>query len=59
MNNLLFWLLSSIGDSNLVRIGANTNIQDNTVIGEALEPLNEDHDGSTIVGHWVTVGSPS
>jgi gamma-carbonic anhydrase len=40
----------------LIRIGSWTNIQDRTVITEAFQPLHEDHDGSTIVGHWVTVG---
>jgi len=44
------------GDRELVRIGSTTNIQDKTIITEALEPLNSDHDGSTIVGHNVTVG---
>eukprot|EP01118_Nematostelium_gracile_P007161 TRINITY_DN2317_c0_g1_i1.p1 TRINITY_DN2317_c0_g1~~TRINITY_DN2317_c0_g1_i1.p1 ORF type:complete len:205 (-),score=45.60 TRINITY_DN2317_c0_g1_i1:24-638(-) len=44
------------GDVNLVRIGAWTNIQDNCTISEAPGPLHEDHDGSTIVGHFVTVG---
>jgi len=44
------------GDTKLVRIGSCTNIQDNTVITEALKPLNSDHDGSTIIGHLVTVG---
>eukprot|EP00008_Paramoeba_atlantica_P005218 CAMPEP_0201487224 /NCGR_PEP_ID=MMETSP0151_2-20130828/11611_1 /ASSEMBLY_ACC=CAM_ASM_000257 /TAXON_ID=200890 /ORGANISM="Paramoeba atlantica, Strain 621/1 / CCAP 1560/9" /LENGTH=300 /DNA_ID=CAMNT_0047872209 /DNA_START=54 /DNA_END=956 /DNA_ORIENTATION=+ len=44
------------GDCNLVRIGAYTNVQDGTVIDEAFEPLNSDHDGSTIIGHYVTIG---
>jgi len=43
-------------DKNLIRIGAGTNVQDGTVITEADEELNEDHDGSTIIGHWVTIG---
>eukprot|EP01090_Pellita_catalonica_P008566 TRINITY_DN1951_c0_g1_i2.p1 TRINITY_DN1951_c0_g1~~TRINITY_DN1951_c0_g1_i2.p1 ORF type:complete len:225 (-),score=16.85 TRINITY_DN1951_c0_g1_i2:37-660(-) len=43
-------------NTRLVRIGACTNIQDDTVITEADRELNEDHDGSTIVGHMVTVG---
>lgn len=43
-------------DVNLVRIGAYANIQDNTTIHEALAPLSLDHDGSTIVGHFSTVG---
>lgn len=44
------------GDSNLVRIGSCTSIQDGTVIREALGPLDVWHDGSTIVGHNVTIG---
>ncbi len=28
------------------------------MITEADEELTEDHDGSTIVGHWVTIGKP-
>jgi len=43
-------------DTKLIRIGAGTNVQDGTVITEADEELTEDHDGSTIVGHWVTIG---
>jgi carbonic anhydrase/acetyltransferase-like protein (isoleucine patch superfamily) len=45
-----------LGDNKLIRIGAYTNIQDGTVVAEAFESLNEDHDGSTIIGHYVTVG---
>jgi len=44
------------GDVNMVRIGFSTNIQDNTVISEAFEPLHSDHDGSTIIGHHCTIG---
>jgi len=44
------------GDVNAIKIGAYTNIQDGTVIQEALGPLDEDHDGSTIIGHLVTIG---
>lgn len=44
------------GDVNLVRIGAYSNIQDDSVVEEALQPLGPDHDGSTIIGHYVTVG---
>jgi carbonic anhydrase/acetyltransferase-like protein (isoleucine patch superfamily) len=43
-------------DVNLIRIGAYTNVQDNTSILEALKPLSPDHDGSTIIGHNVTIG---
>jgi len=44
------------GDIELVRIGCYANIQEGTVITESLKPLAPDHDGSTIVGHFVTVG---
>mmetsp|Transcript_3786 Transcript_3786/g.5286 ORF Transcript_3786/g.5286 Transcript_3786/m.5286 type:complete len:247 (-) Transcript_3786:46-786(-) len=44
------------GDLHGVRIGAFTNIQDGTQIHEALEPLSAEHDGSTIIGHHVTIG---
>ena len=61
--NVEVWARSSIwygvtirGDTKLVRIGDTTNIQDNTTITEALGPLHADHDGSTIIGHNVTVG---
>jgi len=40
----------------LVRIGPHANVQDGTVISEAFGPLSPDHDGSTIIGHYVTVG---
>merc|ERR1711974_473432 len=36
--------------------GANSNVQDRTVITESIKPLSSDHDGSTIVGHFVTIG---
>jgi len=61
--NVEVWDYSSVwygcvikADVNLVRIGAFSNIQDNTTIYEALGPLSEVHDGSTVVGHHVTVG---
>jgi len=44
------------GDVNLVRIGAFVNVQDNTTIHEALAPLSLEHDGSTIIGHYTTIG---
>jgi len=44
------------GDSNLVRIGIRTNIQDGTVITPSPVALDLTHDGSTIIGHRVTVG---
>jgi len=44
------------GDRHLVRVGFFSNVQENTVIEEAHEQLAPDHDGSTIVGHFVTVG---
>jgi len=43
-------------ETNSIRVGGYTNIQDGTVIHEALAPLDANHDGSTIVGHFVTVG---
>eukprot|EP01128_Nolandella_sp_AFSM9_P012855 TRINITY_DN9695_c0_g1_i1.p1 TRINITY_DN9695_c0_g1~~TRINITY_DN9695_c0_g1_i1.p1 ORF type:complete len:265 (+),score=54.08 TRINITY_DN9695_c0_g1_i1:902-1696(+) len=43
-------------DTKLVRIGYGTNIQDHTVIHEAYGELSSNHDGSTVVGHHVTVG---
>jgi len=43
-------------DVRLIRIGGFATIQDGTVIHEALKPLGPDHDGSTIVGHYSTVG---
>jgi len=61
--NVELWDNSSIwygcivkADVNLIRIGVFTNIQDNTVISEAKEPLSDLHDGSTIIGHHVTIG---
>jgi len=45
-----------IADRVLVRVGAGTNIQDSTVITESTKELNYDHDGSTIIGNWVTIG---
>lgn len=44
------------GDHRLVRIGNYVNIQDGTVISEAGKTLSEDHDGSTIIGHFTTIG---
>jgi len=44
------------GDVNLIKIGSHTNIQDRALILEAHGPLSPDHDGSTIIGHYVTVG---
>lgn len=44
------------GDVRLVRIGALSNVQDKTIIQEATAPLDGDHDGSTIIGHYVTIG---
>lgn len=61
--NVEIWARSSIwygvtirGDTNLIRIGDTTNVQDNTTITEALGELHSDHDGSTIIGHNVTIG---
>jgi len=62
IGNVEIWQNTSVwpgcvikADVNLIRIGAYTNIQDNTVIQEALQPLH-DHDGSTVIGHFVTIG---
>jgi carbonic anhydrase/acetyltransferase-like protein (isoleucine patch superfamily) len=44
------------GDVRSVCIGSYTNIQDNSIVTEAHHPLDVDHDGSTIIGHYVTVG---
>jgi carbonic anhydrase/acetyltransferase-like protein (isoleucine patch superfamily) len=44
------------GDVKMVRIGAYTNLQDGTVVDEAFQPLGVDHEGSTIIGHYVTIG---
>jgi len=66
VGNVEIWDYASIfygtvikADVNLVRIGFYANVQDNVVIHEALKPLSLDHDGSTIVGHYVTVGQGS
>jgi gamma-carbonic anhydrase len=44
------------GDVRLVRIGAYTNVQDKSVITESTGELDADHDGSTVIGHYVTIG---
>lgn len=46
-------ILTLLSDVKLVRIGAYTNIQDGTVITEAFGPLNDVHDGSTIIGNLL------
>ncbi len=38
------------------RAARSSVFQDGTVITEAFGPLNDQHDGSTIIGHYVTVG---
>ena len=43
-------------DAALVRIGAYSNVQDKSVVGVASGALDAEHDGSTIVGHYVTIG---
>merc|ERR1711974_129499 len=40
----------------VVRIGYSTNIQDGTIIEEVPEELGPDHDGSVMIGNYVTVG---
>jgi carbonic anhydrase/acetyltransferase-like protein (isoleucine patch superfamily) len=47
------------GDVKLVRIGAFTTIGEGVTIAEAFSPLNDNHDGSTIVGHYVSIGANS
>jgi len=42
--------------SNAIRIGARSNIQDGTIIVESPNALGLDHDGSTMIGHRVTIG---
>jgi gamma-carbonic anhydrase len=44
------------GDVRLVRIGAYTTIGEGTVVTEASGPLSDVHDGSCVVGHYVSVG---
>lgn len=63
IGNVELWTRSSVwygatikADVKLVRIGAYTNVQDKTFIGEAVGPLDADHDGSTVIGHLVTIG---
>jgi len=56
-DNASIWYGTIIrGDRHVVRVGYFSNVQDNSVIEEAHERLAPDHDGSTIVGHFVTVG---
>lgn len=63
VGNVELWDYASIwygsvvrGDRGLVRIGHHSNIQDGSVISECLHPIDADHDGSTIIGHFVTIG---
>ena len=51
-----FFIFFFTAETKLVRIGYSTNIQDGTVIEEVPEELGPDHDGSVIIGNWVTVG---
>jgi len=55
-NKASIWYNCVLDAQRLIRIGAYTNIQDDTIITEASEPLSVDHDGSTIVGNHVTIG---
>ncbi|KYR01112.1 bacterial transferase hexapeptide repeat-containing protein [Tieghemostelium lacteum] len=43
-------------DKNYIHIGSYTNIQDGTIINEAPRPLSLNHNGSTIIGDFTTVG---
>ena len=45
------------GDVRLVRIGAYTTVGEGSVVTEAAGPLSDVHDGSCIVGHYVSVGA--
>jgi len=63
IGNVQVWPFASVwyncvlkGDVSAIRIGSCTNIQDGTVIHEALQRLSPEHDGSTVIGHNVTVG---
>jgi len=47
------------GDINSIDIGSMTNIQEGTVITEAFEPLRWNHDGSTYIGNFVSIGPRS
>jgi len=57
MSNSSIWYGCILrGDTCKIDVGQYTNIQDETIITEALNPLGPDHDGSTIIGHYVTIG---
>eukprot|EP01132_Coremiostelium_polycephalum_P007500 gene7500-9216_t len=43
-------------DVNLIHVGAYTNIQDGTIVREATQPLSINHNGSTIIGEYTTIG---
>ena len=43
-------------ENSLIRIAAHSNIQDNTIITESSSRLGPDHDGSVIIGSYVTIG---
>uniref|UniRef100_A0A6B2LH82 Dynactin subunit 6 n=1 Tax=Arcella intermedia TaxID=1963864 RepID=A0A6B2LH82_9EUKA len=45
------------GDLRMVRIGTHSTVGDNTSIHESPFPLGPDHDGSTMIGHYVVIGS--
>lgn len=45
------------GDVTNVRIGSWTNIQDDTVVQEALKEVAPDNNGSVVIGNYVTVSS--
>jgi len=55
--NVSVWFNAVIrADVNFIRIGKFSNVQDRALILESHGPLSGDHDGSTIIGHYVTVG---
>eukprot|EP01100_Stratorugosa_tubuloviscum_P003008 TRINITY_DN170_c1_g3_i1.p1 TRINITY_DN170_c1_g3~~TRINITY_DN170_c1_g3_i1.p1 ORF type:complete len:282 (+),score=100.62 TRINITY_DN170_c1_g3_i1:40-846(+) len=63
VGDVKLWSFSSIfynsvllGDQNKIEVGLKTNIQDNCVITSSAKRLAYDHDGSTRIGHFVTIG---
>jgi carbonic anhydrase/acetyltransferase-like protein (isoleucine patch superfamily) len=55
-NSSIWYGCIIVADTNRIMIGTNTNVQDGTVIRESKLPLNEIHDGSTIIENDVTIG---
>mmetsp|Transcript_8912 Transcript_8912/g.22405 ORF Transcript_8912/g.22405 Transcript_8912/m.22405 type:complete len:246 (+) Transcript_8912:221-958(+) len=42
-----------------IQMGAYSRVHENCVVDTAFEDLNDDHDGSVVIGHFVTVGPNS